>query len=67
MKLHTTVRLRKDLLEHGLRSGAVGAIVAVFDNPSQAYEVEFTDEQGRTIAELALREEQLEEVLGRLS
>ncbi len=61
MKLHATVRLREDLPEHGLRRGAVGAIVAIFDSPNRAYEVEFADAQGRTIVELALAEDQLEE------
>jgi hypothetical protein len=62
MKLHAAVRLREDLPEHGLRRGALGAIVAIFGNPSHAYEVEFSDAQGRTLAEVALHEEQLEEV-----
>ena len=62
MDLHATVRLTEDLPEQNLRRGAVGVVVAIFDTPTRAYEVEFADAQGRTIVELALREEQLEQV-----
>ncbi len=62
MKLHATVRLKIDVPEQGLLRGAVGVIVFVFDTPRRAYEVEFADAEGRTIAELALREDDLEEI-----
>jgi hypothetical protein len=62
MKLHAVVRLTEGLPEHGLLRGTVGAVVAICDAPSRAYEVEFTDENGRTIVEVTLREEQIEEV-----
>ena len=45
MKLHATVRLRVALPEHGLPSGSNGAVVAIFDTPSRAYEVEFADHE----------------------
>ena len=41
-----------DLPEHGLVRGQVGTVVERFDDG--AYEVEFSDDDGRTYAELAL-------------
>ena len=38
----------------------VGTIVALFDMPEVAYEVEFANEQGETICEVALKASQLE-------
>jgi hypothetical protein len=62
MKLHSVVRLKTDLPKEHLKSGSIGTIVAVFDRPELAYEVEFADERGATVAELALRPDQIEEV-----
>lgn len=45
--LFDVVELLVDLPEHGLVMGAQGAIVVVYEN---AYEVEFTNEEGETIA-----------------
>ena len=52
--------LTVDLPEEGLLAGMVGAVVDVFDSPTRAFEVEFADPDGRTIAELALLPGQLE-------
>lgn len=46
------VALLVDLPEHGLVRGQVGTVVEQFDDG--AYEVEFSDDDGRTYAELAL-------------
>jgi hypothetical protein len=43
----------------GLKAHAVGFVVAVFYNPNEAYEIEFCNDDGETIAELALLPEQL--------
>jgi hypothetical protein len=56
---HETVCLRRHLPEHGLVAGAVGVIVVIYDSPP-AYEVEFCDHDGRTLALLTLREGDLE-------
>lgn len=48
MKLFDVVRLTSDLPEDGLRAGAEGTIVEVYEQPEAAYEVEFTD--GTTVA-----------------
>jgi hypothetical protein len=50
------VALRCDLPEHGLVRGQVGTVVELLDG---AYEVEFSDEEGMTYAELAVRRDQL--------
>ena len=43
----------------GLRAGARGAVIRLFDKPEPAYEVEFCDDDGRTLAELALSADDL--------
>ena len=62
MNLYDVVRLMVDLPDEGLSAGAVGAVVHVFEKPSLAYEVEFADEDGRTIAQLPLTPSQIERV-----
>jgi Domain of unknown function (DUF4926) len=60
--MHTTphlldvVALLSDVPAHGLLRGQVGTIVEILDG---AYEVEFSDDEGRTYAELALPSDQL--------
>ena len=53
--LYDVVRLTRDVPEQGLIAGSVGTIVTMFDQPEVAYEIEFCDHEGRTIAELALK------------
>jgi hypothetical protein len=48
------VRLTRDLPHEGLRRDDVGTVVEVFRAPEEAYEVEFTDEFGRTTALVTL-------------
>lgn len=62
MELYDTVRLLVDLPDEGLVAGAVGAVVHVFDKPNVAYEIEFTDADGRTIAQVPLTADQLQAV-----
>ena len=47
------VALTCDLLDRGLVCGQVGTIVEALDG--DAYEVEFSDDEGRTYATLALQ------------
>ena len=55
--MHTTphlldvVALLSDVPAHGLLRGQVGTVVELLDD---AYEVEFSDDEGKTYAELAL-------------
>jgi hypothetical protein len=50
------IALLEDLPQHGLVRGQVGTVVEAFDG---AYEVEFSDNVGRTYAELSLTPDQL--------
>ncbi len=58
-KEYELVRLKQPVPSIGLNAGAVGAIVMVYDDPP-AYEVEFTDSSGATMALLTLKEEEIE-------
>jgi hypothetical protein len=60
MKLFDVVRLKEDLPQQGITKGMVGTIVALFETPEVAYEVEFANEQGETLCETALRPSQVE-------
>ena len=53
----SVVALLEDLPENGLLRGQVGTIVETL--APGVYEVEFSDDSGRTYASLALREDQL--------
>lgn len=55
-----TVKLIKDVPEHGLTRGMVGAVVMVHTHPNLAYEVEFVASDGETIALLPLTPEFLQ-------
>ena len=60
--MHTTphlldvVALLSDVPAHGLLRGQVGTVVELLDD---AYEVEFSDDEGNTYSELALAPDQL--------
>lgn len=55
-----TVVLNRDLLEHGLRKGDLGAIVQVYE--PDGLEVEFVSAAGKTEALVTLREADVREV-----
>jgi hypothetical protein len=55
--LHSVVALLEELPAHGLIRGQVGTVVESW-TPG-VYEVEFSDDQGRTYAMVALKAEQL--------
>jgi len=57
IKVHAVVALIEDLPEEGLVRGQVGTVVENW-TPG-VYEVEFSDDDGRSYAMVALREEQL--------
>jgi len=58
-KEYDVVKLREPRVAEGLAAGALGAILIVHDAMPPAYEVEFVDNQGFTIALLTLMEEEL--------
>jgi hypothetical protein len=55
-QLLDVVALLTDVPAHGLQRGQVGTVVEILDG---AYEVEFSDGEGKTYAELALQSDQL--------
>lgn len=57
MQVLDVVALTEDVAERGLRRGLVGTVVERL-GPG-VYEVEFSDDSGRTYSTLALREDQL--------
>lgn len=57
IKLLDTVALASDLPERRLRRGEVGTVVEIL--APDVFEVEFSDDDGQTYAELALRGDQL--------
>lgn len=54
------VLLVEDISQAGLRAGMRGVIVEIYSQPVEGYEVEFCDEQGRTVAQLALSSDQFQ-------
>jgi hypothetical protein len=54
-----TVVLTENILEKKLTKGMIGAIIEVYKTPDSAYEVEFCDLNGRTIAVVALLPSQI--------
>jgi hypothetical protein len=54
------VRLLNNHPEANLNAGDLGTVVLVHTEPNEAYEVEFTDGEGGTIAQIALSPEELE-------
>jgi hypothetical protein len=58
------VALAADLPSDGLSAGDTGTVVHVFHKPYTAYEVEFTDSEGGTIAMVTLTADQFR-LLGR--
>ncbi|WP_206996710.1 DUF4926 domain-containing protein [Trinickia mobilis] len=57
-KVNDTIRLLVELKEEGLSMGSIGAIVFEYEEPIEAYEVEFCNEDGETIAQTVLKPEQ---------
>ncbi len=58
IKLLDVVALTVDLPEHKLARGQVGTVVEILAN-GKAFEVEFSDREGRTYESLGLRPEQI--------
>ena len=57
IQLRDVVALTEDVPNRGLVRGQVGTVVETL--PPDAFEVEFSDDHGRTYAMLALRADQL--------
>ncbi|MCG8069775.1 MAG: DUF4926 domain-containing protein [Candidatus Thiodiazotropha taylori] len=62
-EINDAVVLKADMPEEGLKAGTVGDIVADFTEPNEAYEVEFCDDEGDMLAQLALLPGQLSKLV----
>ena len=58
-ELFDLVSLITDLPTEGLAAGTVGTVVHIHELPELAYEVEFTDAQGRTTVVTTLHPDQV--------
>lgn len=58
-KEYDTVKIIKDC-EEGVKKGDLGAILMVFEEPREAYEVEILDEEGNPKAQCTLLPDDLE-------
>jgi hypothetical protein len=60
---YQTIRLKKDMPGENLSAGARGVVLIVYEVPNlpRAYEVEFLDKDGGTVALVTLTDEDIEE------
>lgn len=61
---YDVIRLKRDKPMSDLLAGATGTILLIYPQPPlpPAYEVEFTDGKGNTVALLTLQEDEIEKV-----
>ncbi|MBO4141548.1 DUF4926 domain-containing protein [Micromonospora tulbaghiae] len=62
LSLHDVVEIKEALPEENLPAGAVGTVVHVYHRHDRAYEVEFADEDGRTVSSVVLTADKLIEL-----
>jgi len=53
------VELTEDLPEYGLKQGERGTVIAAFDEPDEAYDLEFVDESGKSKFAYSVRANQI--------
>jgi hypothetical protein len=53
------VELTEDLPEYGLKKGERGAVITAFDEPREAYDLEFVDESGESRFAYSVKPEQI--------
>ncbi|QAA33813.1 DUF4926 domain-containing protein [Clostridium manihotivorum] len=51
---YDTVILLKDYESEGLKKGDIGAMIMIYTEPNEAYEVEFVDNDGEVKAQIVL-------------
>ena len=56
---HAMVQLKNDMPSRNLKAGTLGAVVMVYPEAPQAYEVEFIDDDGNTLALFTVQEDDL--------
>ena len=58
---YDTVRVLNDT-EYGIKKGEIGAIIMVYDEPREAYEVEFINEDGTQKSQVVFQPNEIEKV-----
>ena len=56
LNINDVIKVSKDIQED-IRAGDMGTVVHIFDQNPPVYEIEFSDDQGRTIETVPLKEE----------
>lgn len=56
LNINDVIKVSKDIQDN-IRAGDVGTVVHIFDVSPHVYEIEFSDDQGRTIETVPLKEE----------
>lgn len=59
---YDSVTLLRDDGQNGLKKGDIGAVVMVFTEPNEAYEVEFVDNNGDTKAIITVLPNEIEAI-----
>lgn len=62
LNINGVVRLLEDISSEKVYKGELGVIVEIFSDPEIAYEIEFCDQEGKTVAQVVLKEYQFEVV-----
>lgn len=58
LNINDVIKVSKGIQDN-IRAGEVGAVVHIFDVIPPVYEIEFSDDQGRTIETVPLKEEDM--------
>lgn len=48
--------------EHDVKKGDIGAVIMIYDDPTEGYEVEFINEDGTQKAQIVFRANEIEKV-----
>lgn len=58
LNINDVIKVSKNIQDN-MRAGNLGTVVHVFDQNSPVYEVKFTDNEGRTLATVPLKKEDM--------
>ncbi|KGF24918.1 MULTISPECIES: DUF4926 domain-containing protein [Oligella] len=58
LNINDVIKVSKGIQDN-IRAGEVGTVVHIFDVIPPVYEIEFSDDQGRTIETVPLKEEDM--------
>ncbi|QJB56885.1 DUF4926 domain-containing protein [Pseudodesulfovibrio sp. zrk46] len=61
--INDVVVVIKDINSEHVNKGMLGVVVFIFDKPRSAYEIEFCNEEGKTIETITLEPDEIEKVI----